>query len=230
MTYLWEVLLRADEQLFPREKLYFRQAETPSPYMEVAFEELNRKLVDETPVEVNAYYRFSAIFDYLLSGNLDELPEFKAALYDILMHYAAEINMREGLCKSEYFGSFLKEDVRANKFGESYAEVFKTFPRQQVRFVIESMVRLYEIGPSITLLKNVLRQVYRFSILYLHAVERRELLVYIGKRETAELSKQVDFLLSMFVPFDYIVHLFWDCHFGIIGVDETLLLDDFMIY
>jgi len=229
MTYLWELLLRAEEQDFPREKIHFRQTKTPSPYMEVAYEELNREHLDENPVEVNAYYRFSAIFDCLLDG-LEEYPEFRECLYDILMQYVAEINIREGLCKNEYFGLFLRKDAKDGKFGKQFKEVFQAFARHQIRFVVENMVRLYRLGPSFALIRSVLRQLYPKSIIYLDKVDQRELLIYIGKKETPELKKQVDFLLALFVPFDYKVHLFWDAHFGIINVIETLDLDEFVIY
>ena len=229
LIYLWEVLLNADEQDFPRENIRFRQVSTPSPYMEVAYEELNREYLDEEPVEVNAYYRFSAIFDQVIDA-LGEYPEFQKCLYDILMHYTAEINMREGLCKNEFHGLFLREDVIAGRFGRQFIDVFKTFERRRVRFVIECMVRLYKLGPSVTLFRSVMRQIYPRSIIYLDSVERRELLIYISKKETPELRRQVDFLLSLFVPFDYVTHLFWDVHFGIIGVNETLELDEFVVY
>ena len=230
MTYLWEVLLKADEQEFPRDKIRFIQTKTVSPYMEVTYDELNRKHLDEAPVEVNAYYRFSSIYDNILEGQLDGYPEFRDALYDILMHYLAEINMREGLCKNEYHGLFLREDVKAGKFGRQFREVFRTFERRHIRFVIESMVRLYGLGPSVTLFRSVMRQIYPKSIIYLDSVERRELLIYIGRKEKPELRRQVDFLISLFVPFDYVIHLFWDLHFGIFGVNETLELDEFVIY
>jgi len=229
LTYLWEVLLKADEQDFPRERIRFTQTKTPAPYMEVAYDELNRRHVDEAPVEINAYYRFSAIFDHILDG-IEEYPEFRDYLYDILVHYVAEINMREGLCNNEYYGLFLREDVKSGRFGRQFKEVFRTFARHQIRFLVESMVRLYGLGPSVTLFRTVIRQLYPKSIIYLDAVERRELLVYIGRKETLELRKQVEFLLALFVPFDYIVHLFWDMHFGIFGINETLELDDFMVY
>ena len=147
MTYIWEILLQADEQNISRKNLRFKQVDSPSPYMEVAYEELNRNFIDEEPIDINAYYRFSSIFDYVLDDSMNVYPELSSTLYDIIMHYVAEINMREGLCKKEYYGLFLKNDVQTNKFGIEYNEVFKTFPRKQVRFVIESMVRLYEIGP-----------------------------------------------------------------------------------
>jgi len=229
MTYIWEVLLYADEQDFPRENIRFVQTKTLSPYMEIAYEDLNREHIDEAPVEVNAYYRFAAIFDHLLKG-LDEYPEFRDCLYDILMHYIASINIREGLCKNEYYGLFLREDVKSGKYGSQFREVFDTFTRRQSRFVVENMVRLYSLGSSVTLFRTVMKQLYPRSLIYLDAVDRRELLVYVGNKETPELRKQVDFLLSMFVPFDYVIHLFWDIHFGIFGVNETLELDDFVLY
>ena len=229
LNYIWEVILKAGEQGFPREKLRFTQAKTPSPYMEASFEELNRQYLDDAPVEINAYYRFSAIFDHVLNGLVD-YPEFRDCLYDILMHYVAEINIREGLCRSEYHGQFLRENVKAGRFGREFTEVFQTFEPSQARFVVESMVRLYELGPSVTLFRTVMRQIYPRSIIYLDSVERRELLIYIGKKETPGLRRQVEFLLSLFVPFDYIIHLFWDMHFGIVGVDETMELDEFVVY
>ena len=229
MTYIWELLLKADEQGFPRNSIRFKQVNTPSPYMEVAYEEMNRQYLDDAPVEVNAYYRFSAIFDSVIDG-LGAYPELQECLYDILMHYTAELNMREGLCKNEYYGLFLREDIAAGKFGRQYRDILHTFERRQVRFVIECMVRLYSLGPSVTLFRSVMRQIYPRSIIYLDAVERRELLIYIGRKETPDLRRQVEFLVSLFVPFDYITHLFWDAHFGIFGVNETLELDEFVVY
>jgi len=229
LTYIWEVLLNADEQGFPREGIRFVQTKTLSPYMEITYEDLNRENIGEAPVEVNAYYRFSAIFDHLLNG-LDDYPELRDCLYDILMHYVALINIREGLCKNEYYGIFLSEDVKSGRYGRQFKEVFDTFTRRQSRFVVENMIRLYSLGSSVTLFRTVMRQLYPSSLIYLDVVDRRELLVYVGSKETPELRRQIDFLLALFVPFDYIIHLFWDMHFGILGVNETLELDDFVIY
>ena len=230
MMYIWEVLLQANAQKFPRENLRFRQVSSPTPYMEVAYDEINRGFVDSKTIDINAYYRFNHIFDYLLDDELAKYPELQETLYDILMHYLAEIDLRRGLCKNEYYQKFLQQDLQNSKFGKQYADIICGFPHNQIRFILESMVKLYEIGPSVTMLRTVLRQLYPNSIIYLDSVERRELLVYIGKKETAELRKQVDFLIDMFVPFDYIVHLFWNMHFGIVGVNETLELDDFIVY
>lgn len=56
------------------------------------------------------------------------------------------------------------------------------------------------------------------------------LLIYIGKSKTDRHEKQVKFILDMFVPIDYNLELFWDIHFGIIAVDETMEINEFVIY
>jgi hypothetical protein len=229
LTYIWEVLLKADEENYPREKIRFTQVTTPSPYMEVAYEELNRNYISNAPVEVNAYYRFSSVFDNVLN-ELSDYPELQEYLFDILMHYMAEINIREGLNKAEYLSIFLNNDVIAGKFGEHFKEIFQTFSLAQLRFIKECMIRLYSLGASIALFKAVMRQVYPKSLIYLDTVDSRDLLVYIGKKETPELRRQIDFILHLFVAFDYVVHLFWAQHFGIFGVNETLELDEYVVY
>ena len=44
------------------------------------------------------------------------------------------------------------------------------------------------------------------------------------------MEKQIGFLMDLFVPLDISVQLFWDMHFGIISVEETMEPDDIMIY
>ena len=231
MTYVWEVLVKADDQGFPRNRLRFSPAILPSPYTEVAFEELNRDYVSEEPIEINTDYWHGAIFGHLTGGSgFIDYQELKSTLFDILMHSVAETNMLEGLCKNEYHGLLLKRDLEGGIFGQEKRDVFATFARWQSRHIISSMVRLYQIGPSVALFKAVMRGAYPRSIIYLDKARGRELLVYIGKKETPELRQQVNFLLSMFVTFDFVTHLFWDLHFGHMGVDETLELDEFVIY
>ena len=75
-----------------------------------------------------------------------------------------------------------------------------------------------------------LQILYRNSIIYLDTTYKRELLIYIGKEKTRQLEKQIGFLMDLFVPLDISVQLFWDMHFGIISVEETMEPDDIMIY
>ena len=43
------------------------------------------------------------------------------------------------------------------------------------------------------------------------------------------LETQLDLLCDMFVPIDYEMKLFWDMHFGLIGVDATMKIDEIIV-
>jgi len=230
LNYIWEVLLAAQKQGTQQEKLAFTDAKSYSPYMEVSFDDLNPATLDRQAIEVNVRYRFSPIFEALLDGRLDTHPDIRERLTDVFIHLLGELDLQSGLCRSEYYGLFLKEDIQDVRFGAQFAETMQLFHFDMRRFVVEYLVRLYTLGPSIELLRSLLRHLYPHSMIYLDSTDERELLVYIGQKETAELAGQMEFLMAFFVPFDYIVHLFWDLHFGIINIDETMELDDFYIY
>ena len=95
---------------------------------------------------------------------------------------------------------------------------------------MDHLLELYKNGASIALLTSLLQILYRNSIIYLDTTYKRELLIYIGKEKTRQLEKQIGFLMDLFVPLDISVQLFWDMHFGIISVEETMEPDDIMIY
>ena len=230
MNYIWEVLLKAQKEGIAEESIAFVPADYPSPYMETAFDDLNPWELGINEIPVNAWYRFSATFETLLDGSLDAYPEMRDILFDIFLHQLAQLDLREGLCKNEYFGLFLRDDIQKGHFGAEFRDVIERFSFSARRVVTENLVRLYQIGPSIELFRTLLRELYPHSMLYLDTAGRRELLIYIGRKRTKVLAGQLDFLLSTFVPFDIVTQLFWEYHFGIIGIDGTMYMDEVLIY
>jgi len=231
MRYIWQILLNGQEQNIDEKDISFKPTTSANPYTEVSLENINQKLLDGKPIEVNAYYRLGYVYDRLLEENIFENDaSLRELLFDVLTHGLAWIDMRAGLCLHEYYGLFLKEDLIEGRFGKRYRSILEIFPHDKIRYVIDAMVALYQNGPSFNLLETVFRGLYKYSILYLDIRKQRELLIYIGQKKTPQLERQVEFLTALFVPFDDIVHLFWDKHFGIIGVDETMQIGEFEIY
>lgn len=57
-----------------------------------------------------------------------------------------------------------------------------------------------------------------------------ELLIYLGVKETEQERERVAFLVELFLPMQETVHLFYEHHFGIIGVDETMVVDEMVVF
>lgn len=230
MNYMWEALLEGDEQGLKKEDIHFKPSKIANPYREVFSQDFNKNTLTSEPLEVNAYYRYAAVFRALLEEDMDAYSEIQELLFDVLAHDLSELDLREGLCHAEYYAKFLQEDIEKGRFGGRNADALRCFPKSKRRFVLSGLLRLYSVGTSTRLFAQLLRELYPNSIVYLDTCYGRELLIYIGKKKTEALAAQMDLLCDTFVPLDYKVQLFWEKHFGLIGVDETMQIGDIMMF
>ena len=195
-----------------------------------SFISFNKSILTKDPVDVNAYYRYGAVFGSLLNEDLEGYPEFQTELFNVIAHFLSELDLRSGLCQAEYFAKFLREDILKGFNGRENAEKFEKFSRKQACLVAAGWLRAHKVGTSMKLFAQLLRAIYQNSIVYLDVRGVRELLIYVGKKKTPVLTAQVELLRDLFVPADYDVKLFWDMHFGLIDTDETMGIDNIMIY
>lgn len=230
MNYAWDVAIKADEQGIPINKLKFIPANPISPYSELGFQNLNQSELTDTKIEINGLYRYSAIFETMVDGTLADYPELRDALFDILTHYLIQLDLRQGLCRQEYYQLAMQKDIESGSFGVENAGVLQLFSKAQRQQALIHLVRLYELGPSLRLMRSVLSAVYPKSIMYFSCDTSREVLLYVGHEKTADYVRQVEFICGVFLPIDYSVELFWDVHFGIIGIGETMMTDEIMVF
>ena len=230
MNYIWEIALCAADQGLPFEDVTLVPAKVPNPYVEVAFSDINQVTLYDEPIEVNVLYRFWYMFAEIVGIDFSDYLEMRDALINITLHYITELDLRQGLSRHEYYIKFLKRDVLAGKYGQSIKENLQCFEKWQRRYVLNSMFKLYLTGPSHLALKTLLKSIYPKSILYALMDTKKQLLIYLGIKQTETLVKQIQFICDMFVPLEYTVHLFWEKHFGIININETMIPDEIMIF
>ena len=62
MNFIWDIVLQAAQDNLESENLFFKPAESFSPYYEQSFKNINQRHVDAKDVEINPLFRFSNIF------------------------------------------------------------------------------------------------------------------------------------------------------------------------
>ena len=227
MNYIWEILLKADKKNIPRRKIKFKKAKVCSPYMEIAFDELNYTSVpDNYSVEVNEYYRFYEIFKDLFNFNLVESQELREVLFDILLHYLAELDLRMGLNKTEFYKKFLLKDISNVVFGEELAKNILFFEKEELDVLLGGLITLYKTGISIELFKKVLIKIFKKSIVYANNEKAKNIYIYLDEVKQIELENKVNLILETFLPINMKPLVFWDKHFGIIGFDNTMKINE----
>lgn len=230
MNYVWDILLKADNQKISRKKLKFVQAEICSPYMELAFNELNAdSLPEDNIIEVNECYRFYEIFKDLFNINVKESKELREVLLDILLHYLGDLDFKEGLCKTEFYKVFLMRDILNGVFGEKIAENIKCFEKEERDIFLYGIITLYKTGFSLELFNKIIRKIYKNGIVYSNNEKPKIIYVYLDEIKTEKNKKKIDLIIDAFLSIDMKPFIFWDKHFGIIGLDYTMKINETVI-
>ena len=230
MNYAWEAALLADREKIPREKLQFVPVDDGSPYTEVVREILNAGTLGDTLVEINPLYRFAEVFASVFDRNVEGYEQTRKLLFGVFMQYMVQLDLRQGLSRQEYEISFLLQDILHGVCGSGAAQAIGYFEKGKLRHLLQLILKLYQCGSSLYLFKEVMRYLYPDSLVYASNDKVRQLLIYIGVKETKEEKTKMEFLQGMFLPVNYQVFLFWEHHFGIIDVEETLELDHMVLF
>lgn len=227
MNYIWEMLLKADEQNIPRKDIKFVRASVYSPYMELAFSNLNStSLPDNNIIEVNESYRFYEIFKDLFNINVQESQELREVILDILLHYLGELDLKQGLNKTEIYKKFLYKDILNNVFGEKLAQDIIFFEKEEIDILLNGFITLYKTGTSIQLFKRVLREILKKSIIYFNKEKPKNIYIFLDEIKDKELTSKVNVILETFLPINMNPLIFWDKHFGIIGINNTMKINE----
>ncbi len=229
MNYAWEAALAADRCGIPREEIRYVAVRNGSPYTEVTQEMFNSQS-GRRRVEVNPLYRFTKEFSSIFDINQNGLEKTKELFFDIFMQYMVQLDLREGLTRQEYALRFLLKDLLEGVCGSQAAAVVEHFEKEKLRRLLRLILKLYQCGSSVCLFKEVMRCMYPDSLVYASNEAVRQVLVYVGAKEEKEVRERLDFLRDMFLPLNYEVFLFWEHHFGIIDVEETMEMDEMVLF
>lgn len=227
MNYLWEAFLKAEEQGIEKDKIRFLIAESYSGYMEIADRFLNQKeLQEQLETEVNPYYRFYDIFKDLFHPEMWEFPDLRKSLANLIFHLLAENDSMSGMTKEEYYKHFLYQNIRDGFFGWDAAETIELFKREERELILSGILRQYQTGSSLDIFKDMAEELIPESIIYHSNENYYEILVYVGVKKEEKIVAKVEFLVKLFVDLPYHVDVYYEHHFGIIGVEETMRIDE----
>ena len=160
MNYIWNILIEAKQRGIDKNKITFKEAEIYSPYMEMAFENINEPNFDEnTAIEINPWYRFYDIFKDLFNINLTESKELREVLFDVIVHYLGDIDSRVGLCKKQVYRTLLYKDIVKGIYGENLKDNINAFNMAERDCFLDGIINLYSCNTSLLLLRKILRKV-----------------------------------------------------------------------
>lgn len=230
MNYIWESFLIADKENINRNDITFVQAKVFSPYMELSLDELNiTSLPENKKIGVNSYYRFYEIFQDLININLEESKELREVTLDILMHFLGKIDLKMGLCKEEFKKQFILKDILDKVYGEDLSKMINSFDKKELDIFLGGIITLYKTGECIYLFNKIVRRIFVNSSIYYDKEKPKDIYVFLNIKQNAILEDKIKAIIDTFLPMNMNLLVFWDKHFGVIGVDSTMQMDEIVM-
>lgn len=211
MKYIW--------QDYSSENNFYVETKPFSPYLEIGY-------VWEKNLGVNPIPRFQDIFSPLFK----DVPtkNFKP-LENCLLHYLAELDLNSGLHRVSIFEHLLDEEIRKNFFGERATQLYLSLTDNERRIFL-IYLRRHEVAHGLKSFFFVAVQAFfPETQFYFHEWDKK-ILLCVPVEETAHNQNLMELLTFFLADMGVEYEIFWNCHFGIIGDDETIRLDDFVIY
>lgn len=230
MNYLWNVLLQAKKEGIEEKQIKFQLAKECSAYMEISNLYLNQQQLNEDLIiEINPYYRFFDIFKNMFQPDLVEYEQLRQSLTNLILHQLAQNDILSGLTREEYYKKLLYQDFQMGRFGEKKKKALSLFEQEEREVILSGMLRQYQTGSSLDLFKDMMRALVKNNIVYHSNQNAYEILIFIGQKESKELKEKVDFLIQIFLEIQYRVDIYYEYHFGIIEMEDTMIMDEMVM-
>lgn len=211
--------------------IHFRKAQEYSPYLELARECLNETWLEENQeIEINPYFRYHEIFKDMFQIGEEENMEFKQTLMDILIHINFETDRYAGMDHHAFYAAFLEESLRNGAFGRSIKNHWQILNPKESRQLAQGVMELYFSGEMLPVLKETLLLLFPKAGIYFHFYHKKEIIIYTAVEKNSERIKKIEIIKELFLPIEYEMQVYWKNHFGIIGIEETMMLDQLELY
>lgn len=230
MNFLWDIALRAKQQGIREEELFFCQAEEYSPFYEQSFSCLNETKIYNHEIELNLLFRFASIFEYLLAEEVEDYPEFKKYLIDAALHMILYTDLRHGVTKRDIHIRKIREEVENGIFWRDASEEFKLISYEKRNRLATLILNQIQTGSSVMAFRRGILVLFPDAMLYQIKADRKKLLLYLKESKTEVNERILQLVQDMFLPISYELRVFWKYHFGIIGVDGAMKIDEIALY
>lgn len=229
MNYIWDIVIKAHLGGLRKDQLFFKQGKDISPWYEQSFTSINENEINDLIIEINSLYRFDNIFGKYLQDAFLEYNDFKKYFFDIIIHFLCELDLSRNITKESTYLLGIKSDIEKGIWGKGTSNILNEF-ENDIDTIITFILLQLRVGSSVFLFREILKKIYSNVILYQMKEQTNLLLLYFGMKKTQKELKKIEFIQDMFLPLGFITRLFWDKHFGVCGIDSTMVTGEIELF
>ena len=234
MLYLWNAILEADKQ---NKKAYFVAAKHYTMCNELMNEIINViNLNDEIPVNLN--FRFSHIFNLylklydnvlILDNDKKNAEKLMGEITNLLLHFLGRFDLLKGITKEEIIYSEIEKTFE-NSYGKHLFKFFKKLNHDEKRIISKMIYKMHRINNPFIPFEKALKKFFDTIYIYQHKEKPANYILYISNKKSSVNEDKLELIKALFFDATCSLEVFWEYHFGIIGINETMKINQIAIY
>jgi hypothetical protein len=155
-----------------------------------------------------------------------EFTEYRDTMFDMLMHLLLATDKKSGHDRRSIRRFSIARNIQNGGFGLDVKNDFAALSDFERDTIADGLIALRESGFSFHLYGEICKRIFPNMILYLKIREEKALLVYHGEPETPRREAVARLCREFLLPADLKTDFYWDRHFGIFDIPETIRLDE----
>lgn len=211
MAYIWE-RYSADQEFVIGKKI--------CPYLEV-YNDSSQK------VEVNPLLRFSGIFEWLQSEVLNETINNPEGLTNVVFHYLAQLDRYKGLNYLQVIIERTRDEICDGYFGSEVEQLWRNLNDNDREVVLYELTQRLLTDHNAFFMDAVSKLFPLSSLCY--EIDTNDYYLYVGVKETDYNRAKLKLLKILFWNINCVLKPIWEKHYGIIGISDTMYIDQIQI-
>ena len=164
-------------------------------------------------------------------GNISVLKKFKKNIENNAINYLQELDFVSGTTVIDVICEKISEDIKKGILGISLKKYFLLLNSEEQQYI--ALLIYNEKINNVNCMKNFrlgIKYFFLDSLIYRQKSEKNKIIVYINKPKNKENVAKIKTLELLFLEFGMELKVFWENHFGVVNVDETVKIDEIAVF
>ena len=180
--------------------------------------------------EIKSFRRRDSIVEEE-KGNISVLKKFKKNIENNAINYLQELDFVSGTTVIDVICEKISEDIKKGILGISLKKYFLLLNSEEQQYI--ALLIYNEKINNVNCMKNFRLGIKYFfidSLIYRQRSEKNKIIVYINKPKNKVNIAKIKTLELLFLELGMELKVFWENHFGVVNVDETVKIDEIAVF
>lgn len=194
----------------------------------------DRYIIDKWPTEgieayknidgeiiVNPNMRFKKIFSPILESELCLNDDY----VNIIFHMLAEMDRKSYVNRFTIKRNLLLKDVKEGILGQNLKENINIFSKIEIEKVLNCLLESLDKTDMYKLFEKISKKIFPNASKLYYFESSKKFYIYLGIEKDSETIKKMELLMELFWDITSNLEVYYETHFGIIGIDATMKIN-----